>query len=127
MQAHRQTEDGRERHRLASARERQTPQRKAYMAQYIRLRTLNLEHAAAITRALHLHDEVTAIYLAAHACGNVVDHIVPLKHKLVCGLHVPWNLQPLSRTANARKLNRFPYDEQASTLARVVTASGSLH
>lgn len=40
-----------------------------------------------------------------------VDHVIPLKHDLVCGLHVPENLQILTGSENIRKGNRFAIDD----------------
>lgn len=39
-----------------------------------------------------------------------VDHIVPLKHPLVCGLHTQENLRVITSTKNLSKSNKFDLD-----------------
>jgi 5-methylcytosine-specific restriction endonuclease McrA len=36
-----------------------------------------------------------------------VDHIIPLNHPDVCGLHVSWNMDILTAEDNVRKSNNF--------------------
>lgn len=58
-------------------------------------------------------DSIEEVYKEAYrlskdtGVSHEVDHIVPLQSPHVCGLHVSWNLQVLTKTANLRKGNKF--------------------
>jgi hypothetical protein len=38
---------------------------------------------------------------------HVVDHIVPITHKLVCGLNIPQNMRIITQGENAKRGNRW--------------------
>lgn len=49
--------------------------------------------------------EIIEIYNNKGICE--IDHIIPLNHPEVCGLHVPWNLEPIDRELNHTKTNNW--------------------
>lgn len=79
-------------------------------------------HAYALARwwatppwlSLRQRGNMNLIYKVARERKLHVDHIVPLRSPLVCGLHVPWNLQLMSPASNGNKSNHMwpghPYE-----------------
>jgi 5-methylcytosine-specific restriction endonuclease McrA len=63
-------------------------------------------------------EKVAEFYMRAHQLTNdtgvlhVVDHIIPLRHAKVCGLHNEFNLQVIKWTDNAAKSNSFQPQQQ---------------
>lgn len=51
--------------------------------------------------------ELAQLRTAVTGVPHEVDHIVPITHSLVCGLHCEANLQILPSFANKSKLNRY--------------------
>lgn len=52
------------------------------------------------------HNRIREIY-ASRGKDDSVDHIIPLKGKKVCGLHVPENLEVIPLIDNIKKSNRY--------------------
>jgi hypothetical protein len=86
-------------------------------AQNTAWRKNNLGRMCALVRAYQLrkqkqmpawaNQEAIAKFYEARPEGMHVDHVIPLKGKLVSGLHVETNLQYLPGVENNRKGNRY--------------------
>ncbi len=73
-------------------------------------------------------EQYRAIYKEAQRLRRLgykvhVDHTIPLRSDLVCGLHVPWNLQIISETKNYTKANKWwpdaPFEQPILELPEV--------
>ena len=74
-----------------------------FMEKKAKLSCLNFEDLDDIRVYYFVSKELSKL----HKIGYNVDHIVPLNNKLVCGLHVPWNLRVLTEKENKSKGNKF--------------------
>lgn len=86
---------------------------KAKVVAYVRHRqTAKLQRTPKWLTKEHLR-QIEIEYKLAEWCTLVtgedyqVDHIVPLRGKTVSGLHVPWNLQVITKAANVEKSNKW--------------------
>lgn len=74
-----------------------------------RIRAMRKRNAAPVWLSEDQKGIIEHIYNCAKALTKVsgikmaVDHIVPLKGKTVCGLHVPWNLRVIDVVSNSKK------------------------
>jgi len=105
-------EDGR---RHQKRRRKENPEReseiykRAYRNNPKRVILNNIVRAKRVRQATPPWADLDAIRSFAATCplGFHIDHIVPIKGKNVCGLHVLWNLQYLPSAANLSKGNRL--------------------
>jgi len=106
-------EQRKESQRLARKRYNETKERKAKQAAYeAHRRAAKLKATPKWLTETHLA-HIAAYYECAAAISAYlgtqmdVDHIVPLKGKEVCGLHVPWNMQVMQHIGNVSKNNKL--------------------
>jgi hypothetical protein len=80
-------------------------------------RIAQLESVKQATPAWSDLDKIGLVYIRSWEVSKAtgvehhVDHIVPIKGKTVCGLHVHYNLQVITGSENCKKSNKMPSSE----------------
>lgn len=83
-----------------------------YYTEYSNYRRAGFKKASPEWLTSEQRREMVRIYEVSRSLSRIlghrfeVDHIVPIKGKSVCGLHVPWNLQVIPMTKNRQKSNK---------------------
>ncbi len=90
------------------------PEQKAKHVNRVRLRQEKIKQATPIWAN---QDVILAYYIVCQNMTKIeginyeVDHIIPIQHPLVCGLHVENNLQIITEEENISKSNKFDLDQ----------------
>lgn len=89
------------------ARQRNQEWRKNNLAYDAFRRSMRRDAVKRATPAWADKEHIKLVYQKANEYGFHVDHIVPIKSDIVCGLNVPANMQLLDAQLNCGKGNRY--------------------
>ena len=96
--------------KLPTAYKFKTPSQKGRWISYVRARQKKIKQATPNWVDKNILAEIYIKAQELTVATNIkheVDHIIPISHPLVCGLHVPENLQILTKKDNRNKTNKF--------------------